>query len=220
MHTAPSFPLLKHPLAEAVLRFVLLPSQFLHPRRAPQRESARLPQLKGLDRHSSAALLKQHHLDPVVDLQDPVLPLAMLPQDSFDRIGLLLGAALNAPHIRRTIVREQLSTLKSQLGPEALNIARSDTAEALRGLPVAPDWQAPEARVICQSWGCAILGQAFEAASEPVAARARLRLAPEADALRVPLAAADLQPQRALDIARALLGSLEPAWLSSFPSTP
>lgn len=71
-----------------------------------------------------------------------------------------------------------------------------------------------------QGLGEAVLAQAFDAAAPQVGRRARLRSAPEADVLRAPLSAAGLQPERALHIARDLLQLLEPAWISSFPTTP
>jgi type III secretion protein K len=209
---------LRHPLAEALLHFNLLPSLLLHPKRdtTAARELEALP---ALHRHRSAALMKEHGLDPVLDLDDPALPLAMLPDAHFQRLLRLLGAALNAPHIRRTIAREELALLQAQLGDEGLAAARAPVAAALAGLPVAPDWNAAQAQTLCMAWGAAVLAQAFDAATPQVGRRARLRLAPEADALRAPLSAAGLLPERALALARDLLASLEPAWLSSFPTT-
>lgn len=218
--TSPALPgWLRHPLAEALLRFNLMPALLLHPRRAGATALHELKALPTLQRHQSAALLKQHGLDPVLDLEDPALPLAMLPGEHFERLLLVLGAALNAPHIRRTIARDELSTLRERLGSEAMAAARTPTAAALAGLPVAPDWDAANAPEISMAWGAAVLGQAFDAATAPVGQRGRLRLAPEADALRAPLSAAGLQPERALRIARELLQTLEPQWFSSFPAT-
>jgi hypothetical protein len=211
---------MRHPLAQALLRFNLLPSHFLHPARDDAVPALALKALPGLHRHRSAALLKKHGLDPVLSLDDPALPLAMLPEPHFGRLLLLLGAALNAPHVRRTIARHQIALLRQQIGSEGLAIARTPTAAALAGLPVAPDWEGARAAALCGAWGAAVLAHAFDAASPPVAQRALLRLAPEADALRASLVAAGLQPLRALTVARELLQTLEPAWLSSFPATP
>lgn len=210
---------LRHPMAEALLRFNLVPSLLLHPGRDTDAPPAELKSLPGLHRHRSAALLKRHGLDPVLDFEDPALPIAMLPQAHFERLLLLTGAALNAPHIRRTIARSEISELKARLGTEGMAAARTSTAATLSGLPVAPDWEPARADVLCMAWGAAIVAQAFDAATPPVGRRGRLRLAPEADVLRTPLAAAGLQPERALRVARELLQSLEPAWLSSFPAT-
>lgn len=221
--TRPALPgWLRHPLAEALLRFNLMPALLLHPSRAKTQDKQTpqaLKSLPALQRSRSAALLKQHGLDPVLGLDDPALPLAMLPEGHFDRMLLLLGAALNAPHIRRTIARDDLALLREQLGSEGVAMARTPTAAALAGLPVAPDWDAARAPELCRAWGAAVLAQAFDAAIPAVGRRARLRLAPEADALRAPLSAAGLQPERALRIARELLQTLEPAWISSFPAT-
>lgn len=211
---------LGHPLAEALLRFNLLPSTLLHPSREAHAGPVELKALPALHRHRSAALLKQWGLGPVLSLDDPALPVAMLPQAHFDRLTLLLGAALNAPHVRRTIARVELHQLRQQLGTEGLAAARTPAANALAGMPVAPDWQAANAGTICMAWGAALLAQAFDAATPQVAGRARLRLPPQADALRAPLSAAGLQPDTALKVARELLQTLEPAWLSSFRATP
>jgi type III secretion protein K len=210
---------IRHPLAEALFRFALLPSMFMHPRRDPTGMAPELKALPALHRHRSAALMKKYGLDPELDVNDPALPLAMLPQLHLDRMLLLLGAALNAPHIRRTIAREELNVLKKQLGTEGIAVARTPAAHALAGLPVAPDWNVAEARAICTAWGSAVAVHAFDAAAPQVGIRGRLRLAPEADMLRAPLSAAGLQPQMALVVARELLHTLEPAWLSSFPTS-
>lgn len=218
--TRPSLPAwLRHPLAAALVRFHFLPAQLLHPGRMADRVPRALRALPALQRHQSAVLLRQLGPAAVPDLDDPGLPLALLPDAHLDRLLLLLGAALNAPHIRRTITREDLAVLRERLGDEAVAMARTPTAEALAGLPVAPDWDAGRAGELCRAWGAAVLSQAFDAAAPAVTCRARLRLAPEADALRAPLAAAGLQPERALRIARELLHTLEPQWLSSFPAT-
>lgn len=218
--TRPALPgWLRHPLAQALMRFNFMPALLLHPRRVDGATPQALKSLPTLQRHQSNALLRQHGLDPVLGLDDPALPLAMLPDVHFDRMLLLLGAALNAPHIRRTIVRDDLAVLRERLGSEAVAVARTPTAAALAGLPVAPDWSADSAKALCMAWGAAVLAQAFDAATPAVGNRARLRLAPEADAQRAPLAAAGLQPERALRIARDLLHTLEPQWISSFPAT-
>ncbi|WP_374608501.1 SctK family type III secretion system sorting platform protein [Diaphorobacter nitroreducens] len=210
---------LRHPLAGALMRFNFMPALLLHPARVDAHAPQALKALPTLQRHQSAALLKRLGLDPVQGFDDPALPLAMLPDAHFARLALLLGAALNAPHIRRTIARDDLALLRERLGTEAVAVARTPTAMALAGLPVAPDWDTARASGLCRDWGAAVLAQAFDAAEPAVGRRARLRLAPEADALRAPLAAAGLQPERALRIARELLHTLEPAWLSSFPAT-
>lgn len=204
-------------IGEALLRFNLLPSKLLHPlRRALRTRAPRA--LSGVDRHQSAALIEEHGLGLVLTADDPALALALLPRQHLDRLQLLLGAALNAPHIRRTIARMDRVVLHENLGAEAVAIARERTAAALTGLPVAPDWDVARAREICVSWGAAVLAQAFGAATPEVAGRARLLLPPEADALRAPLAAGGLEPARALAVALELLKLLEPEWVSSFPT--
>lgn len=209
---------LGHPLAESFLRFNLLPSTLLHPERGAAVVQRELRDLPALQRHRSAALIEEHGLDPVLGLHDPVLPLAMLPDPYLKRLLVLLGVALNAPHVRRTIARADLAMLNAQLGSEGLAAARMPAAAALAGLPKAPDWKAEHAGALCTAWGSALLTHAFDSAAPEVAGRARLRLSPDADALRAPLAAAGLAPQCALQVALEMLQSLEPAWLSSFPT--
>jgi hypothetical protein len=209
---------IRHPFAEALMRFNLLPSLFVHPDREPPVDDDAFRALPALHRHRSAELLKEYGFDPVVELGDPALPLAVLPQEHFERLMLLLGAALNAPHIRRTIERNERAVLKEQIGTEGLAAARSEMAAALANLPLADDWEHERAASICSLWGAALLAVAFDAASPDVGGRGRLRLSPDADSLRVALAAANLTPERALAAARDMLQSLEPAWLSSFPA--
>lgn len=213
MTTSVSVEWLRHPLAQALLRFNLLPARLMHPLRAPS-PARPLKPLPALERQRSTAL----RLGLMLSLDDPALALAMLPTAHFQRLQHLLGAALNAAHIRRTIARIERVMLHEQIGIEAMTIAREPVAAALSGLPVAPDWDVSCARDICMAWGAAILAQAFETATPEVAARARLRLAPDVDALRAPLAAAGLEPARALRICLNLLQTLEPEWLSSFPT--
>lgn len=209
---------LKHPLAEALLRFSMLPSTFMHPaRQVAAGTSLNLP---ALHRHRSAELIKLHDLDPVLELDDPALPLALLPDDHFNRMALLLGAALNAPHIRRTIARDDVAQLRSQIGEEGLGMARGSSATALAGMPVVPDWEAARARLLCILCGTAVFGQVFDGAAPPVSVRANLRIDPQADGMRVALSAAGLTPPRALEVARDLLATLEPEWLSSFATAP
>jgi hypothetical protein len=210
---------LGHPLAEALLRFNLLPALSLHPERADTSRFPQLDDLPTLQRHRSAALLHEHALAPVLGLDDPALPLAMLPDAYFDRLLLLLGATSNARHVRRTIARDDLARLKAQLGEEGLAVVRMPLAAAMAGLPGDPEWDADRAAAICKAWGEAVLAQAFEAATPQVGVRAGLRLSPGADALRASFSNLGFTPDRALQVARELLHSLEPAWLSSFPAT-
>jgi hypothetical protein len=202
---------LRHPLAEPLLRFSLLPAQWLH------RSRDLIPRaLRGAHRQSAVTLFEKFGLDPMVQVTDPALPLAMLPQASFDRVLLLVGAAMNAMQIRRTIGRAACAELDAQLGADGVLMAQSATAVALGGMPPASDWQVARARELCMASGSALVALAFDAATSGVCTRGHLRLE-EADVQsRLALAAAGMEPARALAIALDLLEHLEPTWLSSF----
>src|SRR5436190_7862930 len=89
------------PLAQELLRFDQLPSQWLHPSRA--NVPAQLTGAPSLHRHWSALLKREHALEPVNDPADPLLPVALVPAEKFARLVLFAGIALLAGGLRRTI---------------------------------------------------------------------------------------------------------------------
>lgn len=206
---------LAQPIAQELLRFDQLPSQWLHPSRA--NVPAQLNGVASLHRHWSALLKREHALEPVTDPADPLLPIALLPADKFARLVLVAGVALLAGGMRRTIAREPLAQLVEQLGPDALQFAR---AEAPRlSLPAIEERiDAGQARSQCEHWGAALVAVALESATPGVARRAWLRLPVDIENERERLAKTGLDSARALGLARDLLQKLEPQWLSSFPA--
>jgi hypothetical protein len=206
-----------HPLAEALLRFHLLPSLTLHPSRAGAWAgfASRGDAPAGLHRHWSADMLRELPEGDVTALDDPALPVAMLPPAAFDRLLLTAGVVLNAQHIRRTIARDAVAKLRDELGEPLLALARARPADEL---PEPAAWDAGKARATCIAAGTGLVAQSLEAASPAVAGRGRLRLPADAEPLRRSLASAGLDPQRALATACELVQSLEPQWHSSFPA--
>lgn len=207
---------LGHPLADSLLRFELLPSLALHPAQAARLLPAPLQQLleagqlalPALHRHWSALLRRELQLAPLADLQDPALPLALAPPPLFERLLQHAGLALLGPRVRRAITRAEVAAWRDKLGEEGLRYARHAPPLTEAAADGAPD-----------QLGAALLHTVFEAATPPVAARALLRLPPEAGAARTLLPAACAAPAAALALAQSVLASLEPAWLSSFPAT-
>lgn len=210
---------LTHPLALALLRFNVLPSLLLHPSRAGGWPVAPQDAPAALHRGWSARLLEELRLDPVLSMDDPALPLAMLPPELFSRLVLYGGIALNASHIRRAISRADVVHLMDQLGDEGMAFARARHGQGLAALPVFPGWSADRARERCTHWGHALLAQAFAAATPAVAQRGALRLPADIEPRRRQVDGAGLAPATALALAREFLEYLEPQWLSSFPET-
>jgi type III secretion protein K len=203
------------PIAQELLRFDQLPSQWLHPSRA--NVPSQLAGVASLHRHWSALLRREHALEAVRDPADPLLPIALLPPERFARLVLFAGVALLAGGLRRTIAREPLAQLAQQLGADGLQFARAE-APRLALPPVEERIDPGAARAQCERWGAALVAIALESASPGVARRAWLRLPADIEDERERLAKAGLEAARALDAARELLQKLEPAWLSSFPA--
>lgn len=207
---------LAHPLAEAILRFQLLPSMLLHPAREQQGAWPDAQSLPLRHKHESAAMFEQLGIDPTLGLADPALPIAILPSPKFETFQLLLGAAANARHIRGVISREEVALLRTQLSTEALALVRTPLGRKIEALASASNWETTRAAELCAACGGALLALAFDAATPAVRTRALLRLPPESEASRAGWLAHGA-PEKALLAARDLLQSVEPVWLSSFP---
>jgi type III secretion protein K len=219
---------LNHALGEAWLRFNLLPSMTLHPSRCAEWAFATSmgENLQALHRHWSAALARSLALDPVLDLSDPALPLAMLPEPAFHKVQLWCGIAQMAPAIRRVVAREQLAVLTQQLGSDGVAFAQHHTpAIGVRkdagmgaGMPATPPLQPVEAAANCARWGAGLLSLAFSAAAQPVASRAQLRLPADVAQSAALVNAAGFDAATALSLALVIVELTDPAWLSSFPA--
>ena len=220
--------LLPDELAQGLIAFDRLPSRWLHPTRAQAQRTpvlAALWQAAGddataqasLHRHWSAALLGVLRLAPVDRWDDPALPLAILPEASWQALLRLAGASLLGPRIRMVIEREARQTLLQHIGEAAWRHALQDTPP-LPGAPSGLHVPLAELGPLCVAWGEAVLWRALQPASDAVRERARLRM-PEATG---PLAERTLRavpPEAALPWALSLIPLVEPTWLSSFPVT-
>ena len=208
---------LAHPRAEALLRFDMLPSTWLHPSRAGGLVPAALEGLAALHRHLSAALRREFSLQAVTGFDDPTLPIALLPDDRLARLAFFAGIALLRTQVRQAIAREPVAHLREQLGAEALDFAHP-SHDGFELTFMEEVLQPEAARTQCERWGYAWLAQVFEAAESGVGRRALLRLPADTEAGRERLAEAGLAPAQALAMARGLMQQLEPTWLSSFPA--
>ncbi len=231
-------PWLDRPLAGAFLRFNLALADWGHPSQdVPWQLSGdaieRLVALGALPpdgprvvrRHASATILQSLEPNEVVvpGFSDPALPVFMASAETFERLQVGCGLVLLAPAIRRVITREELQALRTELTSEELGFARGRTVASTSG-----DFRAePEValalgqvRVQARKLGQEVLAFAAQAASPPVACRARLRLPPlpPAESLQVPAALRD--GAAALAHARAVLQEVDPEWLSLFPASP
>lgn len=210
-------PWLAHPLGEALLRFNLQPSRWLHPSRVedwlPPRLQELLPAVQ-LHRAASAALLRRAGLRPVRGLEHPVLPICMAGAGLFEDLTLYCGLVWLAPAIRRAIVRAEVAALHAELGARALAYALGARCWLL---PAGIEPPALEATVRAQALrlGSSVLRQAMASAPAEIARRGALRLS--ADAEREGATSILPTTEQAVDLARSVLNELDPAWLSSFP---
>ena len=211
---------LQHPLAKAFIAFEMLPSLNLHPSQAArllpsERARSQGASLKHWHRHWSAALRKTGGLDPVTALDDPALPLAMLPAEGFHRLRVALGVVLEGTRLRHCIAREALAEVQAQLGKEALDFARHQ-ALAFEVAPMV-DATAPRQALgdSVLALGAGVLVRVFAEATPPVGLRGRLRLPTDAEDASQALL---LDPGGARQLSRSLLSILDPQWLSWFPA--
>ncbi len=216
------------PWTQAWLSFNLMPARWLH----PARRASLLPEaVHGLvtagvaggdrrpwDRHLSGVLLGEPGMDPVGHLSDPALPLALLDDETFGRLALWSGLVVVGHAVRQTIAREEVARLTTALGEDGLRFARH-RAPSL--------WQAAEARAgvgahdvagTARRLGLAMLSLAVAEGAPPLAARALLRLPPEAGQAADELPADFTHGPAALRLARQVLEAIDPEWLSSFPT--
>jgi hypothetical protein len=212
--------------AEALLRFNLLPSLSTHPEQlAGRRLPESLRQLlepgkeaaaaRSLHRHWSRLLRREFGDGAIDEAGDPVLAIALLGEDEFNKLALWCGIAVLAPSIRRFISRDEVAALRLGLGEDGLAFAR----RALLDFPAdaAAPLQPAEVGAQAARLGAALLSVAFEGATPEVAWRARLRLPPDAARARQDLPRSLANAATALKLAREVTALLDPAWLSSFP---
>lgn len=226
MSAAELRPWFEHPQSQALLRFNLNPSRLVHRSRTdtllpPGVLACWADPDQALDdarlhRHWSGALLADYGLLPPGAIGEPGLVLGAAPGPLFDRLALYCGLALLAPEIRRVITRIDVAALEAQLGVQGLAFARHDSRQCWGATQAPMPLAAGSAAEQASHLGAAVLDLALEAASAPVAARARLRLPADAMQVRDEVAAAVVDDARAQALALAVLQELDPTWLSSF----
>ena len=214
-------------MAHSLLLFNALPSQLLHASRwaalLPLGKPAEISE-KQWHRHGSALLLPDLDQDPVLSLDHPALPLAMLPESVFNQLLLWGGALLLAPSIRRVISRAEVREINQQLGQDAVNFALHQAPALLKisfESQVSFNFSAGQSRAEALSLGAALLAAAFASAPRGIAQRGLLRLPIEDTVNARVLPAAEFKNTvQALAVARSITDLLEPQWLSSFPTPP
>ncbi len=231
-------PWLDRPLAGAFLRFNLALADLGQPSyevpwQLPEDVMDRLVAMGALPsdgprvvcRHASAMILQSLASDEVVvpGFSDPALPVFMASAETFERLQLGCGLVLLAPAIRRIITREELQALRAELTADELSFARSRALVSTAGGAYAESevtLSLGQVRVQARKLGQEVLAFAAQAASPPVACRARLRLPPlpPTESLQLPAALRD--GPAALAHARAVLQEVDPEWLSLFPASP
>jgi hypothetical protein len=227
----PSQEVLRHPMAETLLRFESLISCWLHPQRVDaslspadrilfdqaQEDEALLNRLH---RHWSARLIQDPTLPAVVMWSDPALPLALLPQEHWSSMIALGGAVLLATQVRQTIVAVQVQALQAFLGADLLALVRNgDPAWPTLDVSILKQ---PNTKVelpqACAAWGESLLWKALQGADPGIRERAQLRLPARAEAFAHQSLSA-LPTRSALDLSLSLIPRLDPKWLSTFHAT-
>jgi type III secretion protein K len=227
--TYPDAPWMSSDLSTHLLEFACLPSRTLHASRQqallPAGGMALLSQLspgtpawRRLHRHWSVALTQAHRLPELTVQPDKSLVLAMLPTPAWDAIQWLGGAVLVAPRIRRCIAREQVSSLKEQLGEAAHSFAMGPSAILHGGWDESLALPLGQVAPTCLRWGQALQARAMQTASPAVAQRAFLRL-PEA-ALKDADSAqfSRMASAQALQLLMSLIERTQAQWFSLFPA--
>ena len=229
MSAAELRPWFEHPQSLALLRFNLNPSRLVHRSQADALLPAGLlacwpDPVMALDdprlhRHWSGALVTDYGLLPPEALDEAGVVLGATPEPLFGQLALYCGLALLAPDVRRVITRTEVAALEAQLGSRGLAFARHGTLRLWGATQAAvPLAAGSAARQACQL-GATVLDFALDAASAPVAARARLRLPADARRARDDVAIAVADAARAQALALDVLQELDPTWLSSFHVT-
>lgn len=177
--------------------------------------------LRRLHRQVSAALLRDRNPGIVSTLDDPLLPLFMSDEKTFERLGRHCGLLVLGPAIRRVILRDEVKALQSELNPAELDFARKVATRLWAGQPsMGAEPSLPFGRLDdrVEAMGAGLLFLASQRATSPVAERALLRLPEDVqdDVLDLPESLADRRV--AAELALSVLEYLDAAWLSEFPN--
>lgn len=209
--------------------FNLLPSRSLHadrarlmaPADAPAALSSHPGVQRALHRRWSEQLLAGlgEHAQPVLELSHAALPCALAAPSLLRQLVRDAGVTLLGRHLRRTIARDAVLQAREALGDASLDWARSGAAAVHPGLDNPDDWIKAGLDQAADLLGAGVVAQSWQDAPAPIRLRADWKLPPSAtDTLTVRTASA-LDPQGARQFCRQLLARLDPAWLSTFPTT-
>lgn len=210
-------------------RFNLLPSHGLHPSRALlwlpgyAAATAWLAEPAGQrqwHRHWSQLLLERLQADgkPVPDLSHPATPLALAAPPLLQATGRHAGLLLLGKNLRQRILRAEVREAQEAIGRTAWDWVCTQGAALHPGLADPQPWLEQGLAAGADRLGAGLLAQSWHDAPAPLRRRAdwKLPLDAESPASRE---ASGMTPIQARQLCLQTLHFLEPAWLSSFPTT-
>lgn len=222
---------LHHTLMPHLLEFNWLPSRTLHPERrhllaelasAPAWTSCSDKVQHVLHQCWSQALLRQlgTAAEPIHQLNEPTLPLALLASGPLQRLTRYAGLVLLGRRLRHTIDRRTVLALRDSLGDELWHWSLGPAAQLHPGLAKVDDmWWSQGAAQAADTLGAGLLAHAWSDAPLCIAQRANWKLPPCSE-LAATRQASELDPVAARHLCLQVLQRLEPQWLSCFPATP
>ena len=219
------------PLQKPLQIFNLLPSRTLHPARAAllwPDDALHATLLtneevqRALHQSRSSQLLQTlgESAQPVQELGDGALPLALATPPLLERLAHLAGVLLMGGLLRRTILRDQVAHAKQALGAEIFHWAQNDAQALHVGLDNAQlqPWLHNDLASSATALGAGLVAQAWHEAPASIRLRANWKLPPDAET-KAQRGASGLTPPAARDVCMALLQRLDSTWLSYFPAT-
>ena len=212
-----------------LLEFNLLPSRNLHAERMAalfkvhEIPGALLQQpevMRALHSRLSARLLAElgDYSTPVLDLDQPAMPLALLPGDGLARLAKLAGTMLIGKHLRHAIDRNAVLQARVDLGADRVTWAIRHAEQIHPGLDDASRWLGGGWAAAADLLGNGFIALAWQDAPVSLRLRADWRLSPSIDDLQVRQASA-MTCSAARECCLNLLSQMEPEWLSNFHVT-
>ncbi|WP_028605260.1 hypothetical protein [Ottowia thiooxydans] len=222
--SASNWPGLGGLLVSRLLEFNLLPSRSLHPAQIPQLAppdglADAPPSVQdALHRHWSKRLLGRlgASATPVLDLDEPALPLALAAPVLLRRLALDLGIALIGSPLRHIVEREEVLKARTALGEQGMAWALDGAAQLHPGLNDAHSWLRAGWAEAAEQLGSGLLAQAWHDAPAPIRARADWKLPPGSLDEKTRVASGRTASQ-ARDMCLQRLNQMDPTWLLCFP---